>query len=230
MNYSSKILEISGYRSGPVPNTFIRHHGKADHLAILFPGINYTCKMPLLYYQTRLFLSLGADVLCVEYAYNQRADFQSLFDSEQGSWFLTDVTAACRAGLQQDEYSKVTLTGKSLGTLALGHLLASEPLLSNIQVVWLTPLLKDENLRAQIRRATQQSIMVIGTNDVHYDTAYLEELKVLSQVRAVILEGADHSLEVKGNLLNSIKLMGQLMSEIAQFVAPGIKDEKAQDE
>jgi hypothetical protein len=43
--------------------------------------------MPLLYYQTGLFLwSLGADVLWVEYAYN-RAAFQSMPDSEQKNWF-----------------------------------------------------------------------------------------------------------------------------------------------
>jgi hypothetical protein len=92
-------LKIAGCRGEPVPNTFFQQNGEVDHLAILFPGIGYSYQMPLLYYQTGLFLwSLNADVLWVEYAYN-RADFQSMPDSERKNSFNVDVTASCkRAG------------------------------------------------------------------------------------------------------------------------------------
>lgn len=213
-------MKIAGYRDELVPNTFFHQNGETDHLAMLFPGIGYTCQMPLLYYQTGLFLwSLGADVLWVEYAYN-RADFQSMPDSEQKNWFNADVTASCKAGLEQRAYSKVTLSGKSLGTLALGHLLTLEPALSHAQAIWLTPLLKDEELRGEIRKARQRSLLLIGTKDAHYDAASLEELKTLPHVRTVVLGGADHSLEVEGNLPNSIRLMNQVIQEIQRFVEP----------
>jgi predicted alpha/beta-hydrolase family hydrolase len=219
-NYSIKALKIAGYRGELVPNTFFHQNGEADHLAILFPGIGYTCQMPLLYYQTKLFLSLGADVLWVEYGYN-RADFKSMPDSEQKKWFNADVTASCKTGLEQRAYSKVTLGGKSLGTVALGHLLTSELALSHAQAIWLTPLLKDEKLRGEIRKARQRSLLVIGTKDAHYDAARLEELKTLPHVRTVVLEGADHSLEVEGDVSNSIRLIDQVIQEIKRFVEPG---------
>jgi hypothetical protein len=219
-NYSIQALKIAGYRGELVPNTFFHQNGEADYLAILFPGIGYTCQMPLLYYETRLFLSLGADVLWVEYAYN-RADFKSLPDSEQKNWFNADVTASCKAGLEQRPYSKLTLSGKSLGTLALGHLLTSEPSLSHAEAIWLTPLLKGEKLREEIKKARQRSLLVIGTKDANYDAARLEEMKTLPHVRIVVLEGADHSLEVEGDVSNSIRIMDQVVQEIWRFVNPG---------
>jgi hypothetical protein len=213
-------LKIAGYRGELVPNTFFHQNGKTDHLAILFPGIGYTCQMPLLYYQTGLFLwSLGADVLWVEYRYD-RADFKSLPNSEQETWFHADITASCKAGLEQRAYSKVTLSGKSLGTLALGHLLTSEPGLSHARAIWLTPLLKDEKLREEIRKARQRSLLVIGTKDANYDAARIEEMKTLPHIRTVVLEEADHSLEIEGNLPNSIGLMDQVIQEIQRFLEP----------
>jgi pimeloyl-ACP methyl ester carboxylesterase len=215
-----KTLKIGGYRGELVPNTFFHQNRGADHLAILFPGIGYTCQMPLLYYETGLFLwSLGADVLWVEYAYNQ-ADFKSMPEGKRKDWFNADVTASCKAGLEQRAYSNVTLSGKSLGTLALGHLLTSEPALSHAQAIWLTPLLKDQKLRAEIRQAKQRSLLLIGTKDAHYDAAYLEEMKTLPHAKTVVLEGADHSLEIEGDVSNSIRLIEQVIQEIQRFVQP----------
>ena len=215
------ILKIVGHHGELVPNTFFHQNGDAEHVAILFPGIGYTCQMPLLYYQTKLFLSLGSDVLWVEYAYNRRPDFQSLPDCEQKNWFYADVRGSCKAGLEQRAYSKVTLSGKSLGTLALGHLLTSEPALSShAQAIWLTPLLKDEKLRTEIRKARQRSLLVIGTKDAHYDAASVEELKNLPHMTTVVPEGADHSLEAEGNVSNSIRLMNRVIEEIQRFVEP----------
>lgn len=215
-----KTLKIAGYRGELVPNTFFHQNGEADHLAMLFPGIGYTCQMPLLYYQTGLFLwSLGADVLWVEYAYN-RADFQSMPDSEQKDGFSADVTASCKAGLEQRTYPKVTLSGKSLGTLALGHLLTTEPALSHAQAIWLTPLLNDKKLREEIMKARQRSLLVIGTKDAHYDAAHLEEMKTLPHVRIVVLEEANHSLEVEGDVSKSIRLMDRVIQEIERFIEP----------
>jgi predicted alpha/beta-hydrolase family hydrolase len=176
--------------------------------------------MPLLYYQTKLFLSIGADVLCVEYAYIGRTDFQSLPDSEQENWFHADVTSSCRIGLAQRAYSKVTLSGKSLGTLAVGHLLTSEPMLSHATAIWLTPVLKDEKLRIQIPRTKQRCLLIIGTRDQYYDVAYMESLKIHPHMKTVILEGADHSLEIKDDLSSSIKIMDQVIQEIERFVSP----------
>lgn len=111
------------------------------------------------------------------------------------------------------------MSGKSLGTLALGHLLTCESKLRDAEAIWLTPLLRDEELRAQIRKVNQRSLLIIGTRDTNYDAAYLNAIKTRAQWKIFVFDGADHSLEVAGHLSGSIKLLGKVMGEIEQFVA-----------
>jgi predicted alpha/beta hydrolase family esterase len=174
--------------------------------------------MPLLYYTRSLLFALGADVLLVEYAYNRKPDFQVLSDEEQERWFFADVSGAGEAALSFRPYREVTLVGKSLGTLAIAHLM-SKPQFANSQAVWLTPLLRDERVCIQIRKATQNALLVVGTNDKHYDADFLATLKALPQIKTIVLEGADHSLEFKGDLLKSISLIEQVMREMREFFA-----------
>jgi hypothetical protein len=49
--HSIQTLEIMGYRDERVPNTFFRNDEGTEQLAIILPGMGYTCHMPLLYYQ-----------------------------------------------------------------------------------------------------------------------------------------------------------------------------------
>lgn len=215
--YSVESLKISGYHDEPVPNTFFRQEDKAHHLAILLPGLEYTCQMPLLYYPACLLLILGADILQVEYAYNLRPDFQALPNSEQLKWSFTDATAACSAALAQRPYEQVTLIGKSIGTLAMGHLLTTEAKLAPAQAVWLTPLLRNDNLRSQIKLCGQRSLFIIGTADPHYSPNHLAELQKATKGEVVVIEGADHSLEIKGKVSQSLKAMEQVIDAMQAF-------------
>lgn len=214
----SRPLKINGYRNEPVPNTFIQQAGSTDRIAILFPGIGYTCHMPLLYYTRSLLFALGSDILLVEYAYNKSAHFQALSNEERERWFFADVEAASEAALFVHEYSEVTLVGKSLGTLAIAHLL-SKSRFANSRAVWLTPLLRDERVRIQIRKTAQKALVVVGTNDMQFDADFLATLRTVPQVEAMVLEGADHSLEFKGDLLKSINLMEQVIGRMREFFA-----------
>jgi predicted alpha/beta-hydrolase family hydrolase len=124
-----------------VPNRFLHTKGASDQLAVLLPGLGYTLDMPLFYYAENLLQERGWHVLRVEYAYNTRPEFQTLPKLERDRWILADTTAAWRAGLSQRTYERVVLIGKSLGTLAMGHLLTLADLPPNVGAVWLTPLL-----------------------------------------------------------------------------------------
>jgi len=215
--YSVDNLEISGYQNELVPNTFFRQDEEASHLAILLPGWEYTCQMPLLYYPARLLLAMGTDVLQVEYIYNLRADFQALPGSEQQQWLFSDASAATSTALAQRNYKRVTLIGKSIGTVAMGHLLTTEPRLKEAKAVWLTPLLKNEKLRTQIQQYGQHSLFVIGTADPHYNPTHLDEVKQATKGEAVVIEGADHSLEIKGEIIKSLKAIEQVIDAIKAF-------------
>ncbi|MDO9084878.1 MAG: hypothetical protein Q7U53_01620 [Anaerolineaceae bacterium] len=39
-----------------VPNTFFRQETETNQLTMIFPGLNYSCDMPLLYYAAQIML------------------------------------------------------------------------------------------------------------------------------------------------------------------------------
>src|SRR5215204_3203435 len=212
-------LNIQGYRGAAVPNRFLRPEGAIDQLAVLLPGFGYTLDMPLFYYAENLLLERGWDVLRVEYAYNQRPEFQTLPESEQHRWLLADTTAAWRAALGQRTYERVVLIGKSLGTLAMGHLLTMANPPPNVGAVWLTPLLAEERLRQQIQQYRGPSLFVIGTADPHFEPVVLEKMQVATTGEAVIVTNADHGLDIPGDPIASVRAVERVVEALSQFLA-----------
>jgi predicted alpha/beta-hydrolase family hydrolase len=210
-----------GYRDESVPHTFFQRDGETRHVAILLPGLGYTAYMPLLYYPMRLLLALGADVLRVEYAYNRRADYGALSPAEQARCLFSDAVAACRVALAQRPYQQITLVGKSLGTLAMGYLLTIEDALARAQAIWLTPLLWNDMLRTQIQQTSPRSLFAIGTADPHYNPAYLADLQAATGGQAVVIDGANHSLEIESDVMQSLRALTQVMRAVQAFLGGG---------
>jgi hypothetical protein len=212
-------LNIPGYRGEPVPNTFMRQEFPTQHLAMIFPGYAYGARMPLLYYPGRLLAFRGADVLHVEYAYHQRLDYQSLSTEKRGRWFAADVEAASQAGLSKRPYNRITLVGKSIGTRAMGHLLQSDQRLQRADCVWLTPLLRDVRLREQITERKPRSLFVIGTADKHYERSILTEVEQATEGESLVVEGANHSLEIPRDILGSLHALEKVIGALDRFLA-----------
>ena len=210
-------LEIAGYHDEPVPNTFFRQKNDTDHLAIILPGMGYTSHMPVLYYPARLLMFLGADVLRVEYEYSNRYDFLQLTGAERAQWLIGDVSASCKAVLSHRGYQKITLIGKSIGTLAMGHLLTCDTVFEKARAIWLTPVFRNERLRKQIKQCRQESLFVIGTADPNYDPVFLAE--VTAKGESLVIDGADHSLEIEGDPTKSLEAMKKLIEAIKKFFA-----------
>jgi pimeloyl-ACP methyl ester carboxylesterase len=216
--YPTETIDIQGYNHEPVPHTFFKQATTTDHLAIVLPGRGYTSQMPLLFYPVNLMLTKGADVIRVEYAYDQRADFQSLGVDEQLRWLFADVTAAYQAGMAQRAYQQITLIGKSLGTLAMGHLFTTEALPPRVKAVWLTPLVRYDKLRQQIKQFGGRSLFVIGTVDPHYNPTFLAEVQQATGGEIVAIEGADHGLNIENKVLQSVQALETVVRAIETFL------------
>ncbi len=214
-------LSIAGHRDQPVPNRFIRPRGAIDRLAVLLPGFGYTCDMPLFYYAENLLTERGWDVLRVEYAYSRSREFRQAPEIQRRRWLFADVEAAWRAGLAQGSYAAVALIGKSLGTRAMGHLLAADSPVPNIRAVWLTPLLSDAVLREQIERGGRPSLFVIGTADPEYDPAALDRLTKATGGAAVVVDGADHGLDIPGDPVASVQGLERVVAALTRFLSVG---------
>ncbi len=217
--YSFTSLDIAGYRGESVPHTFLRQAGEARHLGVVFPGWGYTADRPVLYYPGLLLLQRGADLLRVEYTYARRPEYLAAMQEERARWLHADVTAALEAGLAARAYEEITLVGKSIGTLAMGHLLASDARLRRARGIWLTPLLREERLLDQIRRWGGPSIFVAGTADPHYSPTHLEAAVAATRGRQVRIEGADHALEIAGSVVQTVEAMQKVVQALERFLS-----------
>jgi hypothetical protein len=66
----------------------------------------------------------------------------------------------------------------------------------------------------------KRSLIVIGTADPHFNEALLDEIKRETDSEMLIIEGADHSLEIGGDVLRSLAAMEKVIRAIQSFVTP----------
>lgn len=210
-------LEITGQDGQPIPNEFFKQPGAATELAVLFPGLRYSCDMPLLHYSTRLLLERGADVLQLHTDYN-RSDFEAAAPLERAQRIGADALAGLTAGQSQRPYSHVVLVGKSIGTLAIGFLLAGGAV-SDAATIWLTPLLHQPLLVQAACLCRGPALFAVGDADSTYDPQALERIRQATGAAAVVLPGVNHSLEVPGDLQQSIRHLGTVLEAIARTLA-----------
>ncbi len=213
--YSS--IDIRGYNDRPISNTLYRQKRVTAQTAIVFPGLAYNCRMPLLYYTTKALIQLGYNVLAAETNYSDWAEFLEMNWDKRRNVIYSEAeniyAAAVDAGIHID-----VLVGKSIGTLALGHLTESKSRINEQKFIWLTPLLKQEILYKQIQRQKPTSLFIIGTNDPHYDEQTLNEIVQTTKGVDVRVQDADHSLEVDGNVGKSLEALQLIINNIIQFI------------
>lgn len=216
--YTSARLSILGHGNEQLPNTIFKQEARSSQLAVVLPGFGYRCNQPLLWYPSRILLSLGADVLWVEYTYDGRQDWAAAGDEEQRAWLFDDVDAATKA-VMDNRYERVTVIAKSLGTLALGHLLASKRVPDEAKLVWLTPVLSDPGLRSHLEGTRAPSLVVIGTNDHFYDRQFIEQLRRNEAIETLEIEGADHMLETSRSVVASVDILKCVIEAVQRFVS-----------
>lgn len=209
-------LEIAGYKD-QIPNSVFGENDSSEHLGIIFPGVGYSSQMPALYYPTEVLLTIGADVLRLDHHY-QRPDFQALADEEKTRWLEADALAVLKAALALKAYKRLTFVGKSIGTVALARILPELATLDNTDFVWLTPLLKRKGLKEVIAGHSHKALFVIGSDDQHYDAALLEQIRASTNGQVLVIEGAGHSLEIKGDVAASVRAQERIVMALERFV------------
>jgi hypothetical protein len=210
-------LELTGQHNAPIPNTYFRQPEPATELAIVFPGLRYTCDMPLLYYTTRLLVKRGADVLQLHTDYN-RPDFESASPIARAQWIGSDALVSLQAGQSQQSYERVVLVGKSIGTLAMGFLLAGGAALQ-AATIWLTPLLHQPLLVQAACLCSGPALFAVGEADGTYDANAIRQIQQATRAQVVVLADANHSLEVPGDLERSIQHLATVMGAITRTLA-----------
>jgi predicted alpha/beta-hydrolase family hydrolase len=213
---AAQTLAVLGYEDRLVPTSFLRQPQESSHLAVLLPGYRHTVDRPDLHYAQRILLAAGADVLRVEYQY-WRPKFESMSSAERDTCLAQDAKAAVEVGMDQRAYERLTLVGKSLGTVAMCHLLA-DVRFQSADCIWETPLLTEGRLCDRITQVRPRSLFIVGTADECFDRSVLTELELATGGRSVVIEGADHSLEVPESIPQSLVALGRIAAAIEEFV------------
>ncbi len=217
--HSIETLNIRGCRNGAVPNTFFRRKEDTGHLAVMLPGLGYTSQMPVMYYPLLALLACGADVLRADYNYVKQTDFMALDPDERRKCAAADALAVFKEALKQRrKYERITLVGKSIGTVAMGNLITTSGDLPRLHCIWLTPLLKNDQLLSQIKKVKHSALFVTGTADPYYDKSNLDDLMKTTGGESVVIDGADHSLEIAGDPMKSLMALERIMKGIVKFI------------
>jgi len=211
-------LDIKGYSGKLLKNNFIRQLDETRKIALVFPGLAYNSTMPLLHYSVQSILATGINVLTVDYDYSNNPKFLKQSLRNRSDWLTGDVEAALKFVTKEENQKVVCLTGKSLGTLALGHLLETHENLRDAKTIWLTPLIKNPELMEQMLSYMKDAIMVIGTSDSQYDIEIIDRLNANTLLGGIVVDGADHSLEIQGDVTKSLRVLMQIVTIIQQFL------------
>lgn len=212
-----RMLDVVGYKKQKVPNTLFVQSSPTQHLGIILPGYRHSVDKADLNYAGRILLEQGADLLRVEYVYYQ-TNFQSHSEDEQNLWISEDVFAVCNACLSLRPYTQLTLVGKSIGAKAMAFLL-EDSRFHKARCVWSTPPITLEWFCSRIEQIHPPSLFIMGTVDKSYKPEILKHLEYVTNGHSVIIDGADHGLEVPGSIPLSLKALNQIVEALQDFLS-----------
>ena len=170
-------------------------------LVIMFPGVGYTMDFPLLYYASFLYEARGYEQIHMKY---NSIFFEPDLTREEKSLRVRDYVWEKAKDIDFSEYDEVVFLSKSFGTAEAGYL--AEKLGINPTQIYLTPVPR------ALPYIKEADTVVIGTADEVYPECktYFDE----HGIQPMYVEGADHSLEVKGKPFESLEILRDVMKHI----------------
>lgn len=184
-------------------------------LAVLLPGINYSTDRPLIDYSKRLVMELNYDALAIDYGFQvSRKQFNKEREVpiiiEESYEILVEALNCI-----DKKYSEILFIGKSIGTVvqvALEKRLKEE--LKNIKFtnIYLTPIEKTYQL------GMSKALVICGTNDTWISKDTIDNIKNNKNIKLVIIEKANHSLNIDGDILESIDIIKNVINLEKQYI------------
>jgi hypothetical protein len=176
------------------------HPGDPARVAVLLPGRLYPTAGPLFWFAREVAQRRGWSVLEV---------WDELWDDD-ADWMAWAKERA-RAGLAYPTGARRIVVGKSLASAAV-DVVTDE----RLPAVWLTPLLVEPTVAAAFARFSAPTLLVGGTADAAWDG---EVARRAEGAEVLEIDGADHSLELPGDLDGSLRLLGEVTNAIDRFLA-----------
>ena len=199
-------------KSGPIPAVLMTPSDTALKTALVLPGAGYSFRQPLLYFAIQVLLQKKFRVLAIDKIYADDPKWSCLTTEtearkvvEEDAIVLFPAIAAWLGG-QPD-----TILGRSLGTFSLAIAL-ERGLVHPRQIVWQTPALRDR--WPIIRSCGVRGFGIIGTADTRY-----EEARAHLPQNTLVVEGADHGMEIADDPIHSIEILKQVTKAMSEWTA-----------
>ena len=174
-------------------------------LAVLFPGRNYSTDSPLFYYAVRVLEEKGYDILKVNYGDlpSESAEDAMSAVKEQALGAVKEAVGRC--------YSEYLFLSKSIGTIVAGYV--EELLAIPVRHVFLTPL--PGTLRYM---KPGRCLVIAGGRDYVLKKDRLKDYCTSNQIALWQADNGGHSLNVKGNPVESVRILGDVVRLLEEFV------------
>lgn len=214
--YTISCLEVYAHQEIPLSNKFIKHKTPSDRLALIFPGLRYTCDMPLLYYSTELLLERGCDVLQL-WIDSEAPEFERISQAELTQQLLEYSEALLIAGKNGGTYNDLLLVGKSLGTLTMTLMLTNDQAFLNETTIWFTPLVNLPPVSQVMLSLSGPAFIAGGDADPTFEQEAVSQIKAKPNTTVTVLKDANHSLEIPGDPIRSLQILSRVMIDLAGF-------------
>ena len=172
----------------PAPLEISTHHGDGERVATVLPGRGYTCDAPLLHSTRLLLRTRGWSVRTVRWP--------------------TPPTPEQLLSLAPDLLDGVEARTHLVVAKSLSTRLLPAAVQRNLPGIWLTPLLHEPQVREAAKAASAPTLLVGGSADPYWDAAAAR----CSGQRVLEVPGADHSMEVTGDLDASLHALQKVLA------------------
>ena len=180
-------------------------------LAVIFPGIGYTCDKPLLFYAEKLAIKSGYEIKRIAYSLpgdrKIRGDKKKI---EEAFRFLYTCTEDSLSDTDFSQYNEILFISKSIGT-AIACAYADKYKENTVRHVLYTPL------EATFGFRPQNAISFLGTKDPWSVPEDVIRLAKEAGVPMHVYENANHSLET-GDVLKDIDILKDVMEKTERFI------------
>ncbi len=175
-------------------------------LVILFPGIKYSVDCPLLYYPKKKYEAAGYEILPIENY--EVTDEECSFED----YIKTAVVNVEKRFENFDfsVYKEIVFVSKSMGTV-VALSLEDRYEIPNVTHVLLTPIRGTFPLLTKERNI---DLMVSGTEDPLVDLPALTEISQENQLPLTVVEGANHSLEIAGDVERNLGIIREIVEQL----------------
>ncbi len=204
-----ELLQRRMLESVATPSAAEKGDTPAKKLAVLFPGIGYTCDKPLLYYSARLARQHGYEILSVPYTgfpENVKGDAQKM---KEAFSIALSQTEKLLQDVDWDSFTDILFLSKSVGTVVSTAFADRHHL--QVRNILFTPLEETFSFPAGA------AIAFHGTADPWADTKHLQQLAKESNVPLFLTEEANHSLET-GHVLKDLHILETVLQQVEQYI------------